>query len=789
MQREQSDKFSDDYLIEDEKFDVRNIFFRILSYWAIVLLFLVIGGFGAWLYLRYTTPVYMVKTRVVVNDETQEQNSNLFEALRVNYNNTDLATEKELEILKSKTLLTEVVRELQLNVQWTTEGRIQKLQKYGDLPIELYLESPDSISKFVTGTVKINSKNQIEFNNETFDVDTLVLSQYGKIKWVINDTLDPETSLKLSLRTISNTVDIFRDKLKTVPANKFASIVDISLNDEIPARAIQFLNTLLKQYSENNIEYKNRVSLNTLKFVDERLKLVADELGTVESQLETFRSKEGVVNLGAEGELFLSEIKEIDQKLGEIDVQQKVLNEIEQYVKNRNSLTGAPPATLGINDAVLVGLLNQLFSAEFELESLMKLSGPKNPKISVLQENIDKLRPSIITSINNLRVNLIASNNRLKSEANRFTARLKNIPQKERALLEISRQQQIKNNIYTFLLQKREEAALAAAAQVPNVRIIDKPESYGKVAPKKLKVIGVAIILAMIASAIYIYFREFNKFNILYRSEIERKTRLPLIGELVYDSDFHNENPVIVGPSRRSVIAEQFRELRTNLSFLPLQQKSRVLLLTSSIPSEGKSFIAINLAASLAQAGKKVALLEFDLRRPRISKTLEIERSPGISNYFIGQCPFEDIIKPMKQQEGVWVVPSGHIPPNPAELIMNGMLEGFMLKLREQFDYILLDSPPVGSVTDGKLLASVSDATLYVVRQDFTPKTYLNFIRALGEKNTLPSINVIFNGLNSKRVFGYTYGYGFGYEYGYGYTDQVSKKMTLRQRVRKMFNL
>lgn len=766
-----------------DSFDFRRFFLRILSYWPIILIALAISILASYIYLRYATKIYKITTRVVVNDDTQEKNSNLFEAFRLNYSNTDQATEKELEILRSKALAYEVVKKLQLNIQWTTEGRIREKQQFMDLPIRLTLEQPENITSRTEGFVELIDSEHLRFNNEIFPIDSTVNSIFGRLRWNVASSVDSFTAnYKLVIMPLNSATNLFKGQIEATPINKYSSIVDISIKDQIPQRGELFLNTMLEEYVKNNLEYKNRVSENTLKFVDERLKLVAEELGTIESELENFKSKEGVVNLGAEGELFLSQLKDLDQNNSEVEIQLSVLNEIEKFVNGRNSVNDVPPATLGLNDPVLINLLDQLYKTEFELETIKKSSGEKNPKIAILEDQIKLLKPSIINSIKNLRLSALATKNKLGQELNRFSNKLKNIPLKERLLLEISRQQQIKNNIYTFLLQKREESALAAASQVPNIRVIDKPEFAGLVEPRATKIIGIALLIGFLISAGIIYFKEFSTYKILFRDELE-KTGLPIIGELVFDDS--SSETIVVAPSKRTIIAEQFRELRTNLSYLPRNSSTSIYLLTSSVPSEGKSFIAINLSASIAQAGKKVVLLEFDLRRPRVSKSLNIQRSPGISNYFIDQAGINEIIKPLPGHEGIFIIPSGHIPPNPAELIMNGKLNILIEELKQKFDCIIIDSPPIGSVTDGKLLSEVADATLYVVRQNFTSKEFLHFIKQISDKQILPSINLIFNGVESKRVFGYSYGYGYGY--GYGYTEDNNVKNGIIKKIKKLF--
>ena len=759
-------------------YEMKRVFFRIIPFWPLAVLIISLFMFCAYIYLRYAIPVYEANARLIVNDDSQQKSANILEAFKIDTRNISNETERELEVLRSKDLLRKLVVLLQLNVQYSQKGFVRDGQFNHKLPVELTLENPDSIKAPLFGEVKIVN-GQVSYLGETFPTDTLVRTRFGNVRWHINKQNSIATTEKvfISVLPVSSTVARIRSNLSVKPISKQSSILELVYLDEIPDRGVQILENLILLYGTTSVDYKKRITENTIRFIDERLNLVSDELSGVEKNLQSFKSSQGIVDLGVEGSLFLEQLKQTDAKISELDVQLDVIKQIEQYVSRRNNSNSEVPATLGITDPVLTGLLNQLFKTEFDLEKLRQVSGGKNPQIEILEEEIAKLKPSISASLGNLKLSMITSRSRLQADNDRLSANLGKIPMKERLLLDISRQQGIKNAIYTFLLQKREESAIGAASIVENYRLIEKPESGGIVKPVSRKIYTISIILAVILIVLYIYLKEFSNSRLLFRSQIESKVQAPIIGELIFQQE-SNKSPVVVGAGKRSLIAEQFRELRTNLSYVTANSHtdSTVILVTSSIPNEGKSFVAINTSISLCLTGSKVVLLEFDLRKPKISSVLGVKRETGLSNFLIGKATAQDIVSKHPEIDNFSIISSGPIPPNPAELISTPRLEELIKYLRQHFDYIVIDSPPVASVTDAKILASMADLTLYIIRHNFTDNSFLQLINENYQRNSFPKLNLVFNGIGNKRIIGYGYNKGYGYGYGYGYTESPEKR-------------
>lgn len=767
----------------DESFEesqrVQRLLIRIIPFWPILILSVILGVLGGFIYLRYQIPVYEVNTKLVVNDESQQKSANLVELFKLDTRNLSLEAEREMSILSSRDLIGKVVSKLQLNIQYRQKGFVKSGQYFKNTPFKLYIENPDSVTEKISGEVQI-IKQKINFKGVLYAVDTFIETKFGRIKWEINaayPTSSDSNKWNLNIIPVVNASDVILRALTVKPISKQSSILQLTYVDALPERGLMILNTLIELYGSTTIDYKSRISANTLSFLDDRLRLVSEELNGTEQNLQRFKTKEGITSLDAEGTLFLNQVKETDAKIGELNIQVEVLNKIEAYVNNRNSSNSPVPATLGNTDPVLTNLLDQLFKTEFELEKLKQVTGSKNPEIEVNEAAIKKLKPSILASINNLKMNIEVSLRHFKDENARISLTLGKIPQKERLLLDISRQQSIKNAIYTFLLQKKEESAIAAAAIVPNYRIIEKPSFGGRIAPIPEKIYGNTILLAVILAAVYIYIFEFANNRIKFKSQIESGLPdVPIVGEIIFQPQI-NTWPIVTGAGKRTLIAEQFRELRTNLNYITstTTEKAKVILITSSINEEGKSFITINTAISLTLTGAKVALLEFDLRRPKISSQLSIISKPGLSDYLINKATEMEIIKPHASIANFSIIPSGPIPPNPAELIGGQRLQELIAYLKLHFDYILIDSPPIAAVTDAKILANIAHATLYIIRHNYTNRSYLRLIHENYIKQTLPKINIVFNGIKHKKILGYTYGKGYGYGYEYGYADTENK--------------
>jgi tyrosine-protein kinase Etk/Wzc len=769
----------------DNRQEFSQTLFRTWPYWPVLLISIIIGLGISWVYLRYATPFYESRAQIVVNDNAQDKDNNLNPAATRPEQRFQLSeVEKQTEIIQSKEVLKEVVKKLQLYTQWSIKRPPSRQYLYSSLPVTIELATPDSLRVPIDGDVKINtSANTISFNGHIYPSDSVVNSPMGKCRWHFNPNLpfNDVHVLYLKLVPVSESALQLQKRFVVSPVSKQSAILDLSITDEVPERAEKILTTIIDTYGSMNINIKKILLDSAVAFIDDRLNLVSRDLSGAESSLENYKSSAGITDLTTEGQIFLAEVKDNDKKINEIEVQLSVLQQIQDYLSKKNRSSDPVPATLGLTDQVLVTLLNQLFQDQFELERLLRVSGENNPNIKILKDRIEQRKQSILQSVTNLRWTLEASLKSLKSTNAGYGQSLKRIPEKERSLVDINRNKSIKSDLYTFLLQRREETAIAAAAIAPNYRIIEIPENYGLQKPRPLIIYLYGAVGSLLLAGLFIYKKEFGNRRILYRSEIEKRTTIPIVGEIIYESAA-SKNKLVVGAQIRSLIAEQFRELRTNINFLLRNEgKGRVLLMTSSVPKEGKSFISMNLAMSLALSGVKTALVEFDLYKPQISLGLGVTYEKGLADYFKGECSLDDICIPYEKEENLWIVPSGTTIPNPAELILNGRLPALIEQLRQKFDYIVLDSPCVGIVSDPKILAAYASLSLYIIRQNYSHHGFVKFMNELGETGVVPNIKIIFNGIKIKKAPGLdywdTYGYnGFRYGDKNGYTEPVRSK-------------
>lgn len=768
--------------IEDKDANVfRDVLFKYLPYWPLFLGLFVVFLALAWVYLRYATPVYETTATILVKDEKKGvDDANLMEQLDL-FGSKKLV-ENEIEVLKSRMLMHEVVEELSLYAPVTYKGRVTSTSAYVLSPVVIQAKNPDSVSLEKKVLFTYDSLNRaVVIEGNRYPLNQWVFDGQNTIRFLPNANYEaPEEKKQLFYSIIDprGITDNLLDHLKVLQAAKLASVIDLTLRDPVPKRSEDILNGLIAAYNKAAVNDKNAQALNTLRFINERLDLVVSSLDSVEHGIQIYKTKEGIVDISAQGQLYLDNVGANDQKISTVNVQLAVLDQVEKYVASKNNESGIVPSTLGVNDIGLGTLLSKLSDLEVQYDGLSKTTAENNPILVTIKNEIDKIKPDILENIRSLRTNLEASLKNLSGNTSSYTSGLKALPQKERGLIAISRQQTIENGIYSFLLQKREETALSYNSAVADTRIVDHANSTVEpVSPKKILIYAVAILVAIVAGAGIIAIFEVINQTIVFRSEIEQYTIIPVIGEIMQDNS-HSE--LVMGEGKRTVIAEQFRQLRTSLAYIGINSRKKKVLVTSGISSEGKSFVAANMAIALALSDKKVVLLEMDLRKPKISHLFNVSREVGLTNYFIGDKDADHIIKSTQVSKNLFIIPSGAIPPNPSELIMNGRLEELLKYLETIFDYIIVDSAPASPVTDAYIISPMCDATLYIVRHTVTPK---GLVKMLDENigRGLKNIAIIFNGVKSRGFGKYGFGYGYGYGGNYGYDQEDTKKEKKRK--------
>jgi len=751
-----------------------DVLFKYLPYWPIFIAFMIASLFAAWFYLRITPKKYEITASILIKDEkkgsTEGETINSLDQL-----SRKKIVENEIEILRSRTLMQEVVHNLHLYADLYEEDKLIPKSAYTISPVIVEAIKPDEIADSKKVPLSYNAKDsQVVVNNKVYPLNQVVNTEFGMLRFKINpnQTSQPVKPLYFTLTNPKKVTAGLLDGLTAIASTKLTSILTLKIRNTDPRQGEDILNELIRVYNKASLDEKNKLATNTATFVQKRLKEVEEELTEIEKKAQGYKSTRGAVDISTQGQLFLKSLNETDQQLADVDMQLTALNEVEKYVKKKEGQGGIVPSTLGLKDQILPDLLNKLQTKELEYEKLKKTTAENNPILVSIKNQIEKLKPGLLENIQNQRASLEASKLNLHSTTNSYATVLQSLPQKERELIDISRQQAIKSNLYAFLLQKLEESELSHRSNIIDTRIVDKAEaSLEPVAPKSKLIYVVAFIMALAIPAGFVSLKEFLNRKILFRHEIEGLTTAPIIGEISLDK---SKEQIVIQQGKRTFIAEQFRRMRTSLGYVGGNAGKKKILVTSSLSGEGKSFVALNLALSLALTDKKVVLLELDLANPSLSSKLDVNYDEGVSSYLQGESEPEQIIKRTSESENLFFVPAGPLPENPSELLMSEKLKELLAYLDLAFDIIIIDSAPASLLSDAYVLSPLCDVTLYVVKHKFTPKSYLERLDEENEVNQLKNLRIVFNGIQSR---GFTKnGYGYGYGYGYIHNTNTRKK-------------
>lgn len=755
--------------------------FRFAPYWPLFLVLLVLTGIGAYVYLQYATPLFRAQSTIMIKDEEKGVNESKMEETLDVYNSNKVV-ENEMEVLSSRTLMKQVVQNLHLYAQVYQSGEWGPRIAYTSSPIMVEAANADALATEKEIPLAYDQQKQtVTLNGATYPLNKFVVTPYGTLKFSKNSKASetPKGDLLLNLHNPDQVATSMANNISIPPSSKFSTVLTISLKDESPLRAKDVLNELMDVYTHNGVSEKHQLANNTLKTIEDRLVLVVRDLDSIERTIQRYKSNQGIVDLSEQGREFLRTVTENDRQATTLNMQLGVLEQVERYVASKNNQDAIAPATLGLNDPQLANMLEKLSNAELNNLRLRQTMGENSPQVIASQNEIDRLRPTILENVRNQRNNMLANKNNLASATGAYASRLRTIPAKERELLEISRQQAIKNDVYAFLLRKREETALSSSSATPDGKVIDfASASSSPVSPYVPAIYLVALIAAIGIGIVVVVAKEVLTGKILFRQDIEKHTQIPIVAEIV---SVKTDNEVVVNQPDKIYISEQFRHLRAAMGLYGRVVTRKKLLVTSSIPGEGKSFVAANLAMSLAVSGKKVVLVDADIRGPRTSSNFGLSQKSGLANYLVEAAPLESVLYP-SQHENLMVIPSGTTDINPTELLLNGKLPELFGKLERSFDYVIVDTAPVDPVTDAYVLSEFCDRTLFIVRHGHTPKAMIKILDENNKVKGLKNLAIVFNGVK-KRGFlkgSFGYGYGFGYEYVYQKTSRqkANKKAT-----------
>ena len=763
-----------------EKNMFQQLFFRYWPYWPMFAVLMICGVGVAYVYLRSTTPMYESSATILIKDEKKGlDDSKILESL--NPLSSKKIVENETEIIHSRTIVSEVVKELGLYAPvFEKQGFLTKTA-YASSPINVKVQYPDSLTETPRVDFTWSPRNkEVIINKISYPVNTWINTPWGICQFSENplyraSAATASAQFYFALNNVNKTAKQISGAIEVTPVSKLSTVISLKIKDASPERGEAILNSLMFEYNKVSITDKTQLASNTLAFVEKRLRLIEAQLDSANVRIQKFRTQNGAVDLGEQSQLYLRSVGESDQKASALNVQLAALDEVEKYVLSKDNQPGVVPSSFGVQDPLLSQLVEKLYDSEIQYERLKKNTGANSSIMVSLQNEISKIKPNIIEVIRNQRKSLLAGRDNLNATIGRYNSLLKDVPKQERELAEMNRPLGIKNNIYTFLLQKREEAALSFNATVSDSRLVDKAESTdGPVSPKKTVILLGSLAGAFLTGIAFILLKEVFNNKILFRSDIESFSTVPVLGEVVYDGS--NKNLVISGTGR-SFAEEQFRQIRTSLGYLGNAAKTRKIMVTSSISGEGKSFIAANLALSLALAGRKVALIDMDMYMPQIAGIFNVPDSAGIADYLTGKKEADHIIKKTDASENLFVIPAGNLDSgNISELILNGKTQKLLEYLETVFDIIILDTTPVLAITDAYTISSWCDATIYVIRHAFTPKIHVQRLDDNIELHRMKNTGIVFNGIKRRGIGKYGYGYGYGYDYDYGYRYRKIKK-------------
>ena len=769
----------------------------ILNWYWFVLSLIIFGGIGA-IYLRYTTPLYQSTAKLLIKDDdngSSRRGSSLQNITNLGTISNSAGIDNEMEILSSHSIAEDAIRDLKLYVNYTTEGKVKDVITYRDQPLIVDIDAAhldrlnrpinlnitkNGSSFVVNGTYSVptdeeNSEGPFSINKKFTSLPATIPTRAGIITINSNNgrTLHEGQVLKVSILSPKMASDKYVGELKIGQSGKGTSILQLQLTDEVPQRSLDYLKQLAIVYNRQANEDKNAVAHQTEKFINSRLEKINAELGKTEGELQNYKQKNGMVELKMNASNSVSNQNTSEQKLAEMETQIELFNTIAREVESSSrNLTQVIPSNVGLDDESSTSLINKYNELVLERNRLLRSASESSPVVEPLTDQIRDLNVNIRRAIAAARKNLQIQRDAVLAQVTKYTDQVEETPQQERMLTQIGRQQEVKSGLYLMLLQKREENSISLAATADKGRLIDDPQLNGKVSPNSTYIMLIALVIGLAIPVFIILIIQFFRYKIEGHDDVARLTKLPIIADIAIASNSaKGKADIVVHENQNNQMEEIFRSLRTNLQFM-LHEGEKVVLFTSSTSGEGKTFTAANLSVSFGLLGKKVILVGLDIRRPRLAEQFGInDHKHGITNLLVKDNPNrEDVeaqILPSGVNKNLDLLMAGPVPPNPAELIARNSLDTIIEILKEKYDYIMIDTAPVGLVTDTLQIARVTNVSVYMCRADYTPKASFAMINSLAKEEKLPNMAMVLNGVDmSKRKYSYYYGYGKYGKYG-----------------------
>lgn len=799
---------------KEENIDIKELLFKYVIHWPWFVGAVVACLIAAWIYLYMSTPVYNISATVLIKDDKKGGSAGMLSGLESlgldGMISPSQNIDNEIEVLRSKTIAKEVVENLGLYISYTDEDEFPSKNMYKTSPVQVSLtpQEADLLEKPMIVEMALQPQGGMDVNVKIGDdeyqkhfekLPAVFPTDRGTLafflppdsvlssKRTLEETTDSEKITRNITATINKPLAVAKGYCKNMtiePTSKTTSVAVISLKNSNVQRGKDFINKLLEMYNINTNNDKNEVAQKTAEFINERISIISKELGSTEKDLESFKRGAGITDLTSDAQIALTGSAEYEKKRVENQTQINLLQDLQKYMQNEGY--EVLPSNIGLQDVNLAAAINRYNDVLVERKRLLRTSTENNPTIINLDTSISAMKENVQVSLDRVLRGLFITKADLDREANRYSRRISEAPGQEREFVSIARQQEIKAGLYLMLLQKREENAITLAATANNAKIIDEAiADEAPVSPKGKMIYLIALVLGVGIPVGVIYMLELTKFKIEGRADVEKLTSVPIIGDIPLTDE--KQGAIAVFENQNNLMSETFRNIRTNLQFM-LENDKKVILVTSTVSGEGKSFISANLAISLSLLGKKVVIVGLDIRKPGLNKVFNIPRKEvGITQYLANpEKNLMDLVQLSDVSKNLYILPGGTVPPNPTELLARDGLDKAIEMLKKNFDYVILDTAPVGMVTDTLLIGRVADLSVYVCRADYTHKNEYTLINELAEKDKLPNLCTVINGLDLKRrKYGYYYGYGkygkyYGYGkrygYGYGYGEQSHTK-------------
>lgn len=784
---------------QEETIDIRKFLITILRNWYWFAISILIMYTIAFLANRFNDPRYNLTATLIINDEKKSTAEILINAL--DRFNARRNVENEITILKSYRITRKALSELpDFKVNYYSIGRVREPMLYNKAPFKVV---PDSTSQNpyganvnvtilsdkeylleIDGGVKKKMMFGERFKNQQFnftifskfpDGDKSLVS--NKYYFVIND-----------LNSLTND---YRRRLTLTTNDKKGTVLLLSSTGLVPQMEADYLNKLMEVYIRSGLEEKNQTAINTINFIDEQLSTVVDSLRKAEDKMQSFRLSSKIVDISSEGQSIMARMSKVQADKANYGLQLGYYKYVKGYIDQRKDFRQiTAPSVMGINDPILNRTVTELSSLFAERNVLAFNARDNNQTLTLLNAKIQSMLDALDENIKEIIKSTEIALNEVARQQASIEKEVLQLPITERRYLTIQRDYKLNDQIYNFLLQKRADAAIARASNIADNRILDEamPENAVQVSPKPGRNKMIAIIIGILIPLSILILIEFFNEKIIDPKDIDKITKVPVLGSIGHN-DRQSEIPVAENP--KSSLAESFRALRTNLQYVMRDTDKKVICVTSTISGEGKTFCAINLASIIAQSNKKTLLISLDLRKPKVHKVFNVENERGLSTYLIGKSDYDDII--IKTNiHNLYITPAGPIPPNPAELIETKAMEAFVQKIREDFDMIVMDTPPIAIVTDAVLLSRFSDAVIFVVRQNYSTKDVIHLVDDLHVKKDVKNIGILINDIKASSYYGYgrRYNYGYGYGYGYNYSNgeedyynEMPQKLTFMDKI------